>query len=1164
MAIADTGSTGHYINSTTPQSKLSDSAQTLPIVTLPDNSTITASHASQLHLSPHLSQEATMAYSFPSIGTPLVSIGKICDDECVAVFTKHQCFILKDEHIDVSQIAHKSFLTGPRDPTTKLWNFNLHQPCTNQANTIYEMKKNQLIHFHHKALFSPTKHTWLQAIKNGFFTTWHGVNFKDINKHLQLTPATVKGHMRQQQQHYRSTKLYQHPDTNSIDMTAKLARTNAVYIRAVDSTGLLCTDQTGAFPVTSIYSNKYIMVGHHADTNAILVRPLPSRSQQHLKKAFQSIYEQLCTSNHAPTTVRLDNEAPSELKKYFKKQKLTFQLVPPNNHRRNYAEKAINVFKNHFISGLCSLPPKFPLHLWCRLLPHAEDSLNLLRQSNINPLLSSYAELNGTFDYDKTPMLPPGLEVIIHEKPSQRRSWDPRGVEGWYLGPAKNHYRCHRVFCTKTQSERVTDTINILPYGPSLPTVTIQEAAVMATEKLAESIHSSKKFGAQQLESIQQLTDALKTIINTKKQSPNLKTNHVPQSRVPHLLPPTPHSSLPSTSLTVPQTRVNSLPTMPNPSTSPPVPTHPYSLRKNRRPNPKYANGYANACLTISKNEMCNAVMDADSGKMLEFRHLIKKYPEIWSTSMANEFGRLMEGVGKRMPTGSKTMRFIPRTDIPSGKTVTYARIVCDYRPLKSEPNRTRLTVGGDRLTCHHDTSTDAADLMLIKLFLNSVLSTEKATFITADIKDFFLADNPLLSPEYMRIHIRFVPDEIINQYNLRPLVHNDWLYIEINKGMYGLKQAGYLANQNLKSHLASYGYRPCKHTRGLWRHDTRNIQFVLVVDDFGIKYVHDEDKTHLLNALRNRYKISVDETGANYCGLTLAWNYHSRSLDISMPNYIPNLLNHLKFESTHLEHSPHQHNIPVYGKKVQYANESPPLPLLSKNETTKIQQIVGSLLYYARAVDPTLLVALGTIAGDQNKPTETTAQAITQILNYVATHPLAVITYKASPMQLHIHSDASYLSVAKARSRAGGHFFLTNPTATQPNGPIHTVSNIMRNVMASAAESEIGAAFVNAQSSLPLRQALLDLGHRQPPTPIRTDNTTANGFLNETIKAKRTKAIDMRFYWLVDRIKQNQFTVYWKPGVMNLGDYHSKHHPPSHHQKMRPVIFNSAYLIKE
>ena len=103
-------------------------------------------------------------------------------------------------------------------------------------------------------------------------------------------------------------------------------------------------------------------------------------------------------------------------------------------------------------------------------------------------------------------------------------------------------------------------------------------------------------------------------------------------------------------------------------------------------------------------------------------------------------------------------------SQISPDQIITYARIVCDYRPLKSEPNRTRLTVGGDRLVCEHKTSTDAADLMLIKLLFNSTLSKPNEKFISVDIKDFFLANNLLPSPEFMRIHARFVPEEIINQ----------------------------------------------------------------------------------------------------------------------------------------------------------------------------------------------------------------------------------------------------------------------------------------------------------------------------------------------------------------------------------------------------------------
>ena len=111
---------------------------------------------------------------------------------------------------------------------------------------------------------------------------------------------------------------------------------------------------------------------------------------------------------------------------------------------------------------------------------------------------------------------------------------------------------------------------------------------------------------------------------------------------------------------------------------------------------------------------------------------------------------------------------------------------------------------------------------------------------------------------------------------------------------------------------------------------------------------------------------------------------------------------------------------------------------------------------------------------------------------------------------------------------------------------------------MSSAAEAEIGAIFINCQDSEPICNALLELGHAQPPTPVQTDNSTANGFLNETIKQKRTKAIDMRFYWVLDRIKQNHFRIFWKPGSENLADYFTKHHSPTHHKRMRPFFIHS------
>jgi hypothetical protein len=163
--------------------------------------------------------------------------------------------------------------------------------------------------------------------------------------------------------------------------------------------------------------------------------------------------------------------------------------------------------------------------------------------------------------------------------------------------------------------------------------------------------------------------------------------------------------------------------------------------------------------------------------------------------------------------------------------------------------------------------------------------------------------------------------------------------------------------------------------------------------------------------------------------------------------------------------------------------------------------------------------------------------------------------------MILRIHSDASYLLVSNARSRLGGLFFCgdKSPQQDKLNGSIRNVASVIKNMLASTAESEVGACFHNTQSGAPLRVTLTELGHIQPPTPLRTDNSTAFGILNETIKQKRLKAMDMRYHWLADRVRQTQFDVYWRPGRENIGDYHTKHHPEQHHKDMRGLILHQA-----
>ena len=155
------------------------------------------------------------------------------------------------------------------------------------------------------------------------------------------------------------------------------------------------------------------------------------------------------------------------------------------------------------------------------------------------------------------------------------------------------------------------------------------------------------------------------------------------------------------------------------------------------------------------------------------------------------------------------------------------------------------------------------------------------------DVKKIYY-DTPMPVYEYMRLHLSIIPDEIIEQYNLRELADNDgWVYMEIQKGMPGLKQAGILANQRLRKHLAIHGYAPTRRTPSLWKHHTRPIWFSLVVDDFGVKYIGKENALHLQHALQQLYTISTDWEGTLYCGITLKWDYVNGIVELSMPGYI-------------------------------------------------------------------------------------------------------------------------------------------------------------------------------------------------------------------------------------------------------------------------------------
>ena len=1048
-----------------------------------------------------------------------------------------------------------------------------------------------LIRYLHAACFAPVPSTWKRAIKNNNFVTWPGLTVDLINRHLPPSIATVRGHVHRERKHLQSSKsatLKSDKNAHTIakpedDPTgddddffppspAPNVKTNQVAYVLIDRKEISTAyhDLTGRFPIRSSQGNEYVMIGYHFDANYILGHPVRDRTASAIKKAWEHMHHEFSKAGAAPSTWVLDNEVSAELKQAFAKQNVSYQLVPPRSHRRNLAERAIQTWKNHFKAGVASADPNFPISEWDRLIPQTNITLNLLRTARTNPKLSAYAYIYGNFDFTVTPLAPPGTKIVAYIDPSDRGTWELNGEVGWYVGPAMDHYRCITAYFPRTRTTRICDTVTFFPHEVTFPRVTLKDHLVQAAEDIVHILSAPPPTTVPTLRAGDPVRNALAeiaTLLHNVEDIPpqrdevrNIKgepttTTKPEETQLPRV---------PSNSDDRPLSLLQEHSTDPKRIRFQNTPTHGYKLRPRSRQAAQGTTFRSLALLQLQAQELftmrAHHIYRPDGRKETIDSVLKGSDRVIWARSLSNEWGRLAQGNDNDV-TGTDTIEFIHQREVPAERDIAYATFVLDYRPLKSEPYRIRITVGGDRLTYNADAGSPAANMLETKILINSTISDAPrgARFMSADLKDFFLA-TPMEGDEYMKVHIKYFPEDIRQRYKLHEKVTaSGHIYIRIKKGMYGLKQAAILAYANLKKNLATHGYRPIVGTAGMWEHNTRTTKFCVCVDDFGVKYFSSDDAQHLLDSLGKYYKYTTDWKGQNYCGLTMDWHYDDGYVDVAMPGYVQASLQRLQHvPRTVPQYSPHVHTPIKYGMKGgrQYANAPDDSPLLTPKDTKHLQSVTGSFLFYGRAIDYTTLPALNEIASSQAKPRETTRKKTQQLMDYLHTYPDAYLRFHASDMVLHIESDAAYLVAPKARSRIAGYFHLSDhPNKTNNpkiNAAIQVECKTLRHVVSSSAEAEVAGIFHNATMALPMRHMLTALGHQQPPTPVKTDNATATGFIYDNIHQKRSKAWDMRYYWLRDRGTQQQFDIFWRPGSENEADYYTKHHATNHHLQMR------------
>jgi hypothetical protein len=279
-----------------------------------------------------------------------------------------------------------------------------------------------------------------------------------------------------------------------------------------------------------------------------------------------------------------------------------------------------------------------------------------------------------------------------------------------------------------------------------------------------------------------------------------------------------------------------------------------------------------------------------------------------------------------------------------------------------------------------------------------------------------------------------------------------------------------------------------------------------------------------------------------------MAWDYEKGHTCWDTCKKALKLFQHIRKKT---QNQPFPHTPIKFSTEIQYTKQESTASPVNPTEKKFIQKVCGKFLFYGQAVDSIVLTPISTIASQSANPTKETLAHTNQLLDYLATQEDAVLTYNCSKMIMVIHNNASYLCKPKAKSRAGGHFFMCNNAEILPNkGAILDIAHIIKHVMTLAMEAKLAALYIMAQEAVYMRIILEEMGHKQPATPIQTDNVMAEAAINAKITPKRSKAMDMRFHWLKDRECQHQFKFYWQPGKQNHADYWTKHHSAAHHVK--------------
>jgi len=359
----------------------------------------------------------------------------------------------------------------------------MHLPPANSTAVMNNVVRHEInadyVAFSHACFFSPCDSAMYNALLLGYLGNFPRLTAIMFNQNKPNSVATAKGHLKQRRQTSHTPKIPPHtpkipPHTPKMPTPDELSdeqsyrnSISTVIIRTSETINY--SDMPGRFPFTSHHGHEYMLLSVYR--GYIHIELMKSREGPELVLAYRATYAFFEKITTAPNFQMLDNEKSTALDNLLKKElKVAVELVPPNCHRRNRAERAIQDWKAHFIAGLATVDPAFPIAAWNELVAQGTLTINHLRPYTPDRTLSAYEGIHGKkYDFLAHPIYPPGVKVVVLEPADKRESWAPHGLEGYYLGPAADTYQSFRCWIPSTNGIRISDSISVHPDKLRLP-----------------------------------------------------------------------------------------------------------------------------------------------------------------------------------------------------------------------------------------------------------------------------------------------------------------------------------------------------------------------------------------------------------------------------------------------------------------------------------------------------------------------------------------------------------------------------------------------------------------------------------------------------------------------------------------------------------------------